>query len=48
MSQRITVVLDDDLTVWLRHIQAKQIKNSAHSVSFSRVLNDTLRKNLKK
>jgi len=48
MSQRITIVLDDDLVISLRQKQAKQIKGSSKSVSFSRVLNETLRKNLKK
>ncbi len=48
MSQRITIVLDDDLALSLRQKQAKLIKGTLKSVSFSRVLNDSLRKNLKK
>ncbi len=48
MSQRITIILDDDLATSLRQKQAKLIKGSLKSVSFSRVLNETLRKNLKK
>ena len=48
MSQRITVVMDDDLVMSLRQRQAKLIKQSAKSVSFSRVLNDSLRITLKK
>ncbi len=48
MSQRITIILDDDLVSSLRQKQAKLIKGSSKSVSFSRVLNETLRKNLKK
>ena len=48
MSQRITIVLDDDLVISLRQRQAKQIKHSTKSVSFSRVLNETLRISLKK
>ena len=48
VSQRITIVLDDDLATSLRQKQAKLIKGSLKSVSFSRVLNETLRKNLKK
>jgi hypothetical protein len=48
MSQRITVVLDDEIVRSLRQKQAKQIKNSTKSVSFSRVLNETLRIGLKK
>ncbi len=47
MGKRITVVLDDDLVRKLREKQAKLIRESAKSVSFSRVLNDTLRKRIK-
>ncbi len=47
MSKRITIVLDDDLVKKLREKQAKLIKESVKSVSFSRVVNDTLRKNIK-
>ncbi len=47
MPKRITIVLDDDLAKKLREKQAKQIKESAKSVSFSRVLNEHVRKGLK-
>ncbi len=47
MGKRITVVLDEDLLKKLRIIQAKQIKDSASSVSFSKVINETLKKSLK-
>lgn len=47
MSKRITIVLDDDLLKKLREKQAKLIKESADAVSFSRVVNQTLRKNIK-
>ena len=47
MGRRITVVLEDDLLKKLREIQAKLIKESSQSVSFSRVVNDTLRKKIK-
>ena len=47
MGTRITVVLDDDLLKKLREKQAKLIKESVKSVSFSSVLNDTLRKSIK-
>jgi hypothetical protein len=40
MGQRITIVLDDDLTKKLREKQAKLIKGSTKSVSFSSVLNE--------
>ncbi len=47
MSRRITIVLDDDNIKKLRTIQAKKIKESDKSVSFSRVINDVLRKKLR-
>jgi len=47
MAKRITIMLDDNLVKKLHEIQAKQIKASTKSVSFSRVLNETLRKSLK-
>ena len=48
MAKRITIILDDDLLKKLHEIQAKQIKESTKSVSLSRVLNETLRKSLKR
>jgi metal-responsive CopG/Arc/MetJ family transcriptional regulator len=47
MAKRITIMLDDDLLKKLHEIQAKQIKASTTSVSFSRVINEMLRKQLK-
>ncbi len=47
MAKRITITLDDDLNKKLHELQAKQIKDSKKAISFSRVLNETLRKNLK-
>ncbi|MCH7967265.1 MAG: hypothetical protein IIB02_07635 [Thaumarchaeota archaeon] len=47
MAKRITIILDDDNIKKLRAIQAKKIKESIKSVSFSRVINDILRKSLK-
>jgi len=47
MGKRITIVFDDDLLKKLREKQAKLIKESANSVSFSSVVNQTLRKNIK-
>ncbi len=46
MSERITIILDDGNIKKLRAIQAKKIKESTKSVSFSRVINDVLRKKL--
>jgi len=47
MSKRITIVLDDDLVKKLRERQSYLIKKSSKSVSFSRVINDMLRKGSK-
>ncbi|NND87441.1 MAG: hypothetical protein HKM23_09030 [Nitrosopumilus sp.] len=47
MAKRITIMIDDDLDKKLRLLQAKQIKESTKSVSFSRTINDVLRKSLK-
>ncbi len=47
MSKRVTIVLDDDLDKKLRLRQAKIIQQEQSSCSFSRVLNETLRKFLK-
>ena len=47
MSKRITIVLDDDLLKKLREKQAKLIKESVKSVSFSHIVNVTLRKGIK-
>jgi hypothetical protein len=47
MAKRITIMLDDDLLKKLHEMQAKQIKISAKSVSFSRILNEVVRKKIK-
>ncbi|GAF69776.1 unnamed protein product [marine sediment metagenome] len=47
MSKRITIMLDDDLDKKLRALQAKAIQKNQGSYSFSKALNDTLRKTLK-
>jgi len=47
MAKRITIMLDDALKKKLHEIQAKQIRESKKSVSFSRVLNEVLRIGLK-
>jgi len=46
MSKRITIMIDDDLDKKLRLIQAKQISKNSESVSFSRVINTELRRQL--
>jgi hypothetical protein len=48
MGDRITVVLESQNTERLRNIQAKMIRTSTKSVSFSHVLNLVLNEGLKK
>jgi len=43
-THRITIVLDADLRKKLLNIQAKEIKERQISYSFSKAINDTLRK----
>jgi len=47
MSKRITIMIDDDLDKKLRLRQAKMIQQEQSSYSYSRALNDTIRKSLK-
>ena len=47
MSKRVTIVLDDDLVKKLRIIQAKNLVKSGKAVSFSKTVNEELRKALK-
>jgi len=47
MAKRVTIILDDDLDQKLHLIQAKAIQNTKASVSYSRVINETLRKHIK-
>jgi predicted CopG family antitoxin len=47
MAKRVTIMLDEDLLKKLHDIQAKKIKETTESVSFSEVLNETVRKSLK-
>ena len=48
MAKRITFMIDDDVDKKLRDLQARMILTSDVSVSFSKVINETLRKGLKK
>ena len=41
-------MIDDDLDKKLRQLQAKLIQDTAGSISYSHVINETIRKNLKK
>jgi len=47
VAKRKTIILDDDLLKKLHEIQANKIKESTKAVSFSAVLNETIRKSLK-
>ena len=47
MARRVTVILDDDLIKKIRAIQAKAIIQHEYSVSFSRTVNELLRKEFK-
>ncbi len=47
MSKRVTIVIDEDLDKKLRIRQAKIIQQENVSCSYSRVLNESLRKVLK-
>jgi len=47
MAKRVTIMIDEELLKKLHDIQAKKIKETTESVSFSGVLNETLRKSLK-
>ena len=48
MVKRATIVLDKDLLKKLHEVQAKQIKETSGAVSFSSVMNEVIRKSLKK
>ncbi len=47
MGRRVSIMLDDDIDKKLRLRQAKLIQQEQSSYSYSRVLNETLRKSLK-
>jgi len=47
MSKRVTIMIDEDLDKKLRLRQAKMILQEKSSYSYSRVMNETLRKVLK-
>ena len=48
MAIRVTIMLDDDVARKLRIKQAKLLQENKGSISFSRVVNETLRPCLKK
>jgi len=46
MSNRVTIMIEDDLDKKIR-VQAKQIQKTSGSVSYSRIINEILRKQVK-
>ncbi len=44
MAKRVTIMIDDDLDKKIRMLQAKMIQNTSSSVSYSKVINETLKK----
>ena len=47
MAKRVTIMIDDDLHKKIRYRQAKLIEKTNNAVSFSQLVNDTLRKCMK-
>ena len=48
MAKRITIMIDEDIDKKLRQIQAKLIQETSRSISYSQVINETIRKSIKK
>jgi hypothetical protein len=46
MPKRVTIMIDNDLDKKIRMLQAKEISKSMSSVSFSKMINELLRKQL--
>lgn len=46
--KRVTIMLQDELDRKLRHIQADLIRKTGNGHSFSKVINDTVKRGLKK
>lgn len=44
MAKRVTIIIDYDIYEKLRKIQAKKIKDTSRAVSFSKVINESLKK----
>jgi len=47
MSKRVSVMIEEGLLEKLRKVQAKRIRHTNKAVSFSKIICDTLRKDLK-
>ena len=48
MAERISIMLNSDIAKKLRNLQAKKLRESTSSVSFSRIVNEVLERGLKK
>ena len=48
LAVRVTIMIDSDISKKLRVRQAKMLQENKGSVSFSRVVNETLKRGLKK
>ena len=46
MPKRVTIVIEDDIDKKLRQRQAKMIQQTSQSYSYSKTINDVLRKAL--
>lgn len=46
MAKRVTIMLDEELDKKIRLLQAKKLRTSDGSVSFSKVINECLKKSL--
>lgn len=47
MAKRITVMIDDDIDKKLRQYQSKMIQQRSGAYSYSKTINDVLKKSLK-
>jgi hypothetical protein len=47
MAKRVTIMIDEDLDKKLRIKQAKMIQQEQTSYSYSRIINETIRKVIK-
>jgi len=48
MSKRVTIMIDDDIHIKLRKIQASNIARQKNPTSFSAVINNVIRKSFTK
>jgi hypothetical protein len=48
VAKRITFMLEEDVDKKLRETKVKRIQDTNNTVSFSEVINETLRKGMKK